>query len=133
MNQLVIDVAREPTVELELVEFRPELVLPCAGHHLQTSYEWGSADDPRLRGATAWLCQLPGNRGTIAWEWVEFREGVVMLADPNAVASNIRFVSGSGQASDELRRVVLLNVIVHSLSWQNRVLAEIRTRPGRPH
>lgn len=130
MNQLVANVALSPMVELQMIEFAPSLVLPCDGRHLETTYQLGTADDPRPRGATSWLCHLAHHTGTIAWEWLMLQDGVVMLADPNAVASNLRFVSSSGEVSDELRRVVLLNVIVHSLQWQHRVLAEIRNLKG---
>jgi hypothetical protein len=92
----------------------------CGATHLEDPEEI----TPRKVGATVWVSTIPRLRVAVAWEWVEVSEGVLVLADPNNVISNIRLVrtmvgmEGIGTAT---QRMVLLNAIVRGLPWQSEI------------
>ena len=54
----------------------------------------------------------------MAWRWGEVRRGVLALADPMAIDSNIGFVNPTGGCLTEGERVIYLNGLVHALDWQ---------------
>ncbi len=72
-------------------------------------------------GSTVWVGSLDGVYAGLAWEWVELRTGVLMLADPNSIITNIQVVGVGRQAMDTLDATVRLNVILHRLPWQDLV------------
>ena len=72
-------------------------------------------------GSTVWVGSLDGVYAGLAWEWVELRTGVLMLADPNSIITNIQVVGVGRQAMDALDASVSLNCILHRLSWQDLV------------
>lgn len=92
----------------------------------------------RCFGNTVWIGNINGHTTGAAWEWTEFRSGVVVLTDPNTIVSNIQFKAEGGGFSD----AVNLNRIAYSLPWQEavcRVIRAIREYPvvspataGRP-
>ena len=57
----------------------------------------------------------------MAWDWVELDAGVVALADPFALVTNLRLVDAHGEALPACETVLHLNEIVHSLPWQSEV------------
>lgn len=72
-------------------------------------------------GSTVWVGSIDGVYAGLAWEWVELRSGVVMLADPNSIITNVQVVGADRQATDPLDAIVNLNVILHRLPWQDSV------------
>lgn len=81
-------------------------------------------------GATVWTAWHGANRMVIAWEWIETRPGVPVIADINDISTNILFIVPDGTA-DGLLAVVMLNRVVHLLPWQEhvrKVLAHLRRR-----
>ena len=85
---------------------------------------------PRRVGATVWVSTIPRLRVAVAWEWVEVSEGVIALADPNNVISNIRLarpMTGMESMSPATQRVALLNAIVRALPWQSEISVGHRT------
>lgn len=80
-------------------------------------------------GSTVWVGAIDGVYAGLAWEWVELRSRVLMLADPNSIITNVQVVGSDGQAVDPLNATVSLNVILHRLPWQDmvgEVLASVR-------
>ena len=81
-------------------------------------------DAPGLSsGQTTWVCEHNGALMALGWEWVEFRRGVVILADPMAILSNMQFLTYNGVVCPESQKVIALNGIVHALPWQAHVSA----------
>ena len=79
---------------------------PCAGQTV-----WGEPDgEPDGR-------QIAG----LAWDWVELAHGVVAMADPLAVITNVRLLSPQGTVLTPLEAAPLLNDLVHALPWQTEV------------
>ena len=75
-------------------------------------------------GQTLWVAELDGRHAGLCWEWGEVRPGVVALADPMRLRSNIELVDAQGQVVDEGLRVLHLNSLVYRLDWQAAI-------PGR--
>ena len=81
----------------------------------------------RCFGNTVWMGCVNGQTTGAAWEWTEFRVGVLVLSDPNTIISNLQCRSHQG-----LSDTVALNRIAHALPWQdtvNRVLKSMRDQP----
>ena len=78
-------------------------------------------------GSTVWLGIIAGQHAGLAWEWVELRPGVLMLADPNSITTNLRMVDVAGRRQDELVSTVSLNRLLHQLSWQDAVCEVIHS------
>jgi hypothetical protein len=72
-------------------------------------------------GQTLWGETAAGRAAGVAWDWVELGAGVVALADPFALVTNLRFVNVHGEVIPDREVVLQLNEIVHSLPWQNEV------------
>lgn len=73
----------------------------------------------------------------MAWDWVELDRGVVAIADPLAVVTNVHLVSERGEALSSMASVLHLNGILHQLPWQHevgRLLDRLQsTEPVVPH
>lgn len=75
----------------------------------------------RSMGQTLWAWH--GDEGDVglAWDWIQLTPGVVAMADPMAVVTNLRLLGDEGEvltASESARHI---NYIVHGLPWQHEV------------
>ena len=75
---------------------------PCFGQTL-----WGKNDAERAAG--------------LAWDWVEIRRGVVAMADPLGVVTNVRFLDDRGEVLSDREVAIRLQQVVHALPWQAEV------------
>ena len=74
-----------------------------------------------------WACDTPQGPVGLAWDWFALRARVPVMADPMGIVSNIVFVGADGAPLPESGRIVELNNIVASLSWQGPLV------PAREH
>lgn len=61
----------------------------------------------------------------ICWEWAELRSGIVTLANPLHVKSNVALLSNDGERLDDARVLLELNNAVHAMNWQREVCAQL--------
>lgn len=94
---------------------------PAEFHHLSTHVMPGSASRNRLAGQTIWAGRLDGAEAGVAWDWVEIANGIVAMADPLSVVTNLRIVGGEGEVLTAIESARFLNSIVHALPWQDEV------------
>lgn len=81
----------------------------------------GDAARPSM-GQTLWTgASENGTAAGVAWDWVCLPEGVVAMADPMALVTNLQFVSVEGEVLAPMESVLQLNGIVHTLPWQCEV------------
>lgn len=75
----------------------------------------------RTVGQTLWAWH--GDEGDVgmAWDWIQLTRGVVAMADPMAVVTNLRLVSGEGEVLSAMESARHFNWIVHGLPWQHEV------------
>lgn len=95
---------------------------PVEFHHLSTRVMSGAAGHrSRVAGQTIWAGRLDGIEAGVAWDWVEIADGIVAMADPLSVVTNLRIVGNEGEVLTALESARFLNNIVHALPWQDEV------------
>ena len=81
----------------------------------------GSAHNPPC-GQTIWAeCTLEQEAG-VAWDWVQICDGVIAMADPMSVVTNLRLVGERGQVLTAREAALYLSRLVQQLPWQDEVL-----------
>jgi hypothetical protein len=81
----------------------------------------GSAHNPPC-GQTIWAeCTLEHEAG-VAWDWVQICDGVIAMADPMSVVTNLRLVGDRGQVLTAREAALFLSRLVQQLPWQDEVL-----------
>jgi hypothetical protein len=96
--------------------------------HVQTQVRPGSDRPGRRFGDTVWIGVVQGRSVGLAWDWVELQPGVVMLADPNSIISNLRFLTAQRTYQEPVVGLISLNRLVHELPWQSVVLAVLQAQ-----
>ncbi len=92
--------------------------------HLGTSAQIGDNDEGLRYGQAVWGIRPATEKWVgIAWDWREIRAGVVAMADPMTVLSNLVFLDETGQALDPFKRILYLNNAIFSLPWQSLACA----------
>ena len=63
----------------------------------------------------------------MAWDWVQIAKGVVAIADPMSLITNVRLIGDAGEVLTAQQSALFLNELVRELPWQvevQRALAE---------
>jgi hypothetical protein len=97
-------------------------------HHLGTRVVFN--DDPLLpvSGQTVWAaCDDEGEAG-MAWDWVQLPRGVLAIADPMSVVTNLRLIGDAGEVLTAQESARFLNEYVRALPWQCEVHRALRQR-----
>ena len=92
-------------------------------HHLGTLV----TDSGGAAGQTMWGASAGYGEAGVAWDWVRIARGVVAIADPMAVVTNLRFVGDEGEVLTAVEAARFLNEIVHQLPWQSEVARALQT------
>jgi hypothetical protein len=95
----------------------PQLHLVHLGTRVFTS---GDADNP-CSGQTLWGEQSAVRAAGVAWDWVELRQGVVAMADPFGLVTNLRLLDDRGEILSQSQVAMQLHQLVHALPWQCEV------------
>ena len=85
--------------------------------------------DPVCSGQTLWGDPAGDHAAGLAWDWIELAQGVVAMADPMAVITNVRLLGPGGAVLTSVEAALHLHELVHALPWQcevQRALAQIR-------
>ena len=72
-------------------------------------------------GQTLWGDASPGRSAGVAWDWVQIQRGVVAIADPLGLITNLKLLDAAGEALSAPQVAMHLNEIVHALPWQSEV------------
>ena len=75
----------------------------------------------RSMGQTFWAWHTDDGDVGMAWDWVQLGRGVLAMADPMAVVTNLRLVGDEGTVLTPWEAAPHFNHIVHSLPWQHEV------------
>lgn len=95
-------------------------------HHLGTRVNFAGERAAGMSGQTMWGGSSAGGEAGVAWDWIQISQGVVAMADPMSVITNLRLVGEEGEVLTALEAVVFLNEIVHQLPWQSEVTRALR-------
>ena len=96
------------TLDLQLVHLGTRVLTfgdragPCSGQTL-----WGDASSDQSAG--------------VAWDWVQIQQGVLAIADPLGLITNLTLLDAKGEALSGPQLAMHLNEIVHGLPWQSEV------------
>ena len=77
-------------------------------------------------GDTVWVAQDEHGHAGLAWEWVEVQPGIVMLADPNSIITNLQIVDSNNGLVSGLAKTIAVNRMVHALPWQSSICAQLQ-------
>jgi hypothetical protein len=80
----------------------------------------GDAEHP-CSGQTVWGSPSTERAAGVAWDWVELQQGVVAMADPMALVTNLQLTDEHGEILPSLQATLHLNGLVHALPWQSEV------------
>lgn len=64
----------------------------------------------------------------MAWDWVQIACGVVAIADPMSVVTNVRLIGDEGEVLTAMESARFLNELVRALPWQQEVQRALRDR-----
>ncbi|MBC7942025.1 MAG: hypothetical protein H7Z19_20095 [Chitinophagaceae bacterium] len=79
-------------------------------------------------GQTVWAAHADDGEAGMAWDWVQIARGVVAIADPMSVVTNLRIVGGEGEVLTAHESALFLNQLVHALPWQHEVQRALLTK-----
>jgi hypothetical protein len=88
--------------------------------HLGTEV-FNPGDNDHPCGQTIWGLPSANLTAGVAWDWVEVQEGVVAMADPMALVTNLQLTDARGDVLPSTQAALHLNGIVHALPWQSEV------------
>lgn len=74
-----------------------------------------------IGGQTMWAGRSVDGEAGVAWDWVQIADGVVAMADPMSVITNLRLVGNEGEVLTAFEAARFLNEMVHQLPWQCEV------------
>lgn len=74
-----------------------------------------------MTGQTIWAGHSDEGDAGVAWDWVQVAEGVVAMADPMSVITNLRLLGPRGECLTAFESARHLNEIVYTLPWQDEV------------
>ncbi len=72
-------------------------------------------------GQTVWAAHAAEGEAGMAWDWVQIARGVVAIADPMSVVTNLRLVGGEGEVLTAHESALFLNTLLRTLPWQSEV------------
>jgi hypothetical protein len=84
-------------------------------------------------GQTLWGGRVaPQGSAGVAWDWIELRRGVLAMADPLGLITNLQLVGTHGQVIEGLEAALRLNQLVNLLPWQNEVVRALGRNETSP-
>lgn len=116
---------RWSTLALPQVEWPTGHVPPTRFRHLHTTVDEPGLPRAREVGYTTWQSIEAGPMVRLGWDWALIDDGIVVLADPLGINSNLCFLQ-ERQPVHASRAAAHLNAIVHALPWQATILKALR-------
>lgn len=96
-------------------------------HHLGTRVTLPGDRLCGLSGQTLWAGSSADGEAGVAWDWIQISRGIVAMADPLSVVTNLRLIGDEGEVLTALESARFLNEIVHTLPWQYEVARALAT------
>ena len=89
--------------------------------HLGTRVLNAGDDGALSAGQTLWGGPLTEGSAGVAWDWVELEQGIVAMADPFGLVTNLQLVGARGEVLSGMETAMRLNAFVRTLPWQHEV------------
>ena len=68
-----------------------------------------------------WAAHAADGELGMAWDWIQIARGVVAIADPMSLVTNLRLVGAEGSVLTAQQSALVLNELVRALPWQSEV------------
>jgi hypothetical protein len=81
-----------------------------------------------VAGQTVWAASAAEGAAGMAWDWVQIARGVVAMADPMLVITNLRLLGSAGEVLTAHESACFLNELVSALPWQREVQRALSAR-----
>lgn len=94
--------------------------------HLGTRIVCNGHEGAPPAGQTVWAQHLDDGEAGLAWDWVEIGHGIVAMADPMGVVTNLRLVGDHGDVLTAHEAALYISRIVRTLPWQDEVWRALR-------
>ena len=78
-------------------------------------------------GHTVWSGSSAHGDAGLAWDWVEVTRGVVAMADPMCVVTNMQLLNPNGEVLPAAEAALHFNQFVRRLPWQEEVRRLLQT------
>lgn len=95
--------------------------VPAQFEHLDTRITLAGDAPGSAVGQTVWAASAEAGDAGMAWDWVLMTRGVVAMADPMAVVTNLRLIGSEGEVLTAHQAACFLNELVRALPWQREV------------
>ena len=89
--------------------------------HLGTRVTTVGEPGQPVAGQTVWSELLEHGEAGLAWDWIQIADGVVAMANPLCVVTNLRLVGAHGEVLPARECALHLSRIVRELPWQDEV------------
>ena len=97
-------------------------------HHLGTQVAHGGGEPGPPAGQTVWAASVSEGDAGMAWDWIQIAHGVVAIADPMSLVTNVRLLGDEGEVLTAQQSARYLNELVRSLPWQREVQRALAAR-----
>jgi hypothetical protein len=102
-------------------------------YHLDTRITFPGDDSEPAAGQTLWSGRSDAGDAGMAWDWVQIAQGVVAIADPMSVVTNVRLIGDGGEVLTAHAAARFLNELVRALPWQSEVRRALVTGAALTH
>lgn len=99
-------------------------------HHRGTRVVFKGDPACPTAGQTVWAALGEEGEVGLAWDWIEIAEGVVAIADPMSVVTNLRLLGEAGEVLTAQEAARFLNAYVRELPWQRQVWQAMNELPN---
>lgn len=99
---------------------------PARFQHRGTRITPGAEPPGPAAGQTVWAASANNGDAGVAWDWIQIARGVVAIADPMSVVTNLRFIGDAGEVLTVQQAARFLNELVRALPWQQEVQREVQ-------
>ncbi len=100
--------------------------VPARFQHLGTRVTLCTDAPGPAAGQTVWAASAETGEAGMAWDWIQITRGVVAMADPMSVVTNLRLVGAEGEVLTAQQAACFLNELVRGLPWQREVQREVQ-------
>jgi hypothetical protein len=97
-------------------------------HHLGTRISLGTDTPGPAAGQTVWAATADEGEAGMAWDWIQIAHGVVAMADPMSLVTNVRLIGDEGEVLTAQQSARFLNELVRTLPWQREVQRALGAR-----
>lgn len=96
--------------------------------HLDTRVTLRGEPPTPAAGQTVWAGHAADGEVGMAWDWVQIARGIVAIADPMSVVTNVRLIGDEGEVLTAMQSARYLNELLHTLPWQEEVQRALKAR-----